>query len=146
MKTDQIVMCVVALLLGMLLANMLKSVCGCKVVEGQSSGFKLYDELPPISPDDRKAVAEGGTAAARGDTVLEQLCPDLPPAPIPNHFKENLQNLEKYCIKQETAGRDGSAHATSMCKADKGSHKYITQMCASERARATSRLAMLTGG
>jgi hypothetical protein len=34
MKTDQIVMCVVALLLGMLLANMLKNVCGCKVVEG----------------------------------------------------------------------------------------------------------------
>jgi len=35
MKTDQIVMYGVALLLGMLLANMLKSVCGCKVVEGQ---------------------------------------------------------------------------------------------------------------
>ena len=36
MGTDQIIMCVVALLLGMLLANMLKSVCGCKnVVEGQ---------------------------------------------------------------------------------------------------------------
>jgi len=34
MKTDQIVMCVVALLLGMLLANMLQNVCGCKVVEG----------------------------------------------------------------------------------------------------------------
>ena len=27
-------MCIVALVLGMLLANMLKSVCGCKVVEG----------------------------------------------------------------------------------------------------------------
>ena len=35
MKTEQILMCVVALILGMLLANMLKSVCGCKVVEGQ---------------------------------------------------------------------------------------------------------------
>lgn len=34
MKTDQIVMLFVALLLGMLLANMLKSVCGCKVMEG----------------------------------------------------------------------------------------------------------------
>ena len=34
MKTEQIVMCVVFLLLGMLLANMLKYVCGCKVVEG----------------------------------------------------------------------------------------------------------------
>ena len=36
MKTEQILMCVVALVLGMLLANMLKSVSGCKVVEGQS--------------------------------------------------------------------------------------------------------------
>lgn len=35
MKTETIVMCVVALILGMLLANMLKSVCGCKTVEGQ---------------------------------------------------------------------------------------------------------------
>ena len=34
MKTETIVMCVVALLIGMLLANMLKNVCGCKTVEG----------------------------------------------------------------------------------------------------------------
>ena len=36
MNTETIVYCVVALLLGMLLANMLKNVCGCKVVEGQA--------------------------------------------------------------------------------------------------------------
>ena len=41
MNSQTIVMCVVALLLGMLLANMLKSVCGCKVVEGQP--FCVYD-------------------------------------------------------------------------------------------------------
>jgi hypothetical protein len=35
MGTDQIMYCIVALLLGMLLANMLKNVCGCNVVEGQ---------------------------------------------------------------------------------------------------------------
>ena len=36
MDSKTIVMCVVALLLGMLMANMLKDVCGCKnVVEGQ---------------------------------------------------------------------------------------------------------------
>jgi len=38
MNTEQILMCVVALILGMLLANMLKSVCGCKVVEGKAPG------------------------------------------------------------------------------------------------------------
>jgi hypothetical protein len=37
MNSETIVMCVVALILGMLLAHMLKSVCGCnKVVEGLS--------------------------------------------------------------------------------------------------------------
>ena len=34
MKTDQIIICVVALLFGMLLANMLKNIWECKVVEG----------------------------------------------------------------------------------------------------------------
>jgi len=34
MNTEQIMCCVVALILGMLMANMFKSVCGCKVVEG----------------------------------------------------------------------------------------------------------------
>jgi len=34
MDTKTIVMCVVALILGMLMANMLKNVCGCKSVEG----------------------------------------------------------------------------------------------------------------
>ena len=35
MNSETIVMCVVALILGMLLAHMLKDVCGCKkVVEG----------------------------------------------------------------------------------------------------------------
>ena len=38
MNSQNIVMCVVALILGMLLANMLKSVCGCKVVEGAENG------------------------------------------------------------------------------------------------------------
>jgi hypothetical protein len=42
MGTDQIMYCVVALILGMLLANMLKNVCGCKkVVEGGLSGKAL---------------------------------------------------------------------------------------------------------
>jgi len=35
MGTDQIMYCIVALILGMLLANMLKNVCGCKTVEGK---------------------------------------------------------------------------------------------------------------
>ena len=44
MNSQTIVMCVVLFLLGMLLANMLKSVCGCKVVEGQAS--KVFRPRP----------------------------------------------------------------------------------------------------
>ena len=41
MNSETIVMCVVALILGMLMANMLKSVCGCNVVEGSSDSDRL---------------------------------------------------------------------------------------------------------
>ena len=40
MNSETIVMCVVALLLGMLLANMIKSVCGCKTI---TEGFSAED-------------------------------------------------------------------------------------------------------
>jgi hypothetical protein len=48
MGTDQIMYCVVALILGMLLANMLKNVCGCKtVVEGALDWGALGGALEP---------------------------------------------------------------------------------------------------
>jgi hypothetical protein len=60
MGTDQIMYCVVALVLGMLLANMLKNVCGCKkVVEGVEVGgapCKSMDDMIaegcPVSTED----------------------------------------------------------------------------------------------
>ena len=64
MNTESIVMCVVALILGMLMANMLKNVCGCKVVEGQISiecpdldqvcpigGEIQQEEIQKVNPD-----------------------------------------------------------------------------------------------
>jgi hypothetical protein len=53
MNTENIVMCVVALLLGMLLANMLKNVCGCKVVEGLGC-----TDAPPFRDDQGTYVGE----------------------------------------------------------------------------------------
>lgn len=45
MNSETVVYCVVALILGMLLAHMLKSVCGCnKVVEGAAEGYETSDE------------------------------------------------------------------------------------------------------
>ena len=52
MNSETIVMCVVALLLGMLMANMLKNVCGCnKVVEGQPVPPGLFEceDIPDIN-------------------------------------------------------------------------------------------------
>ena len=46
MKTETIVMCVVALILGMLMFHMLKNVCGCKNVEGAES--KTIDTLEQL--------------------------------------------------------------------------------------------------
>jgi hypothetical protein len=48
MDTKTIVMCVVALLLGMLLSDMLKNVCGCKVVEGQHY-YRTASTPPPTT-------------------------------------------------------------------------------------------------
>jgi len=59
MKTETIVMCVVLFLLGMLLANILKSVCGCRdVVEGNT---------PPPCLDCSKLI----------DTKMNPTCGDL---------------------------------------------------------------------
>ena len=50
MGSEQILLYVVALILGMLLANMLKGVCGCKVVEGQRTDTMQSDYEEISSP------------------------------------------------------------------------------------------------
>ena len=51
METKTIVMCVVALLLGILMADMLQNVCGCKdIVEGQGSSAARTHPDPSPSP------------------------------------------------------------------------------------------------
>ena len=47
MNSETIVMCVVALILGMLMANMLNNVCGCKTVEGQGNEVGCCIAAPP---------------------------------------------------------------------------------------------------
>lgn len=61
MKTEQIIMCVVALLLGMLVANMLTNVCGCKTtVEGL-----LFNEMP-VDESINTAVGSGNRDTSFG--------------------------------------------------------------------------------
>ena len=52
MDTKTIVMCVVALLLGMLLFRMLKDVCGCKTVEGNGDEVGCCIAAPPCPGQD----------------------------------------------------------------------------------------------
>ena len=56
MNSQTIVMCVVAFLIGMLLAHMLKDVCGCnKVVEGAAAPrLPAGYWLPPVQPSVEK--------------------------------------------------------------------------------------------
>ena len=56
MNYEQILMYVVALILGMLFANMLKDLYGCKLVEGQS-GVYIPPECADAPPDSDLADA-----------------------------------------------------------------------------------------
>jgi hypothetical protein len=84
MKTDQIICCVVALILGMLLANMLKNVCGCKVVEGQAAHHCGSSGRPTAQ------MPDAGCFGQDGDWVWckgENECPDINDLPFrhPDH-------------------------------------------------------------
>ena len=48
MNSKTIVMCAVASILGMLMANMLKNVCGCKTVEGQDDTVDCTEHFQEI--------------------------------------------------------------------------------------------------
>ena len=74
MGTDQIMYCIVALILGMLLANMLKNVCGCKVVEGLSPSPAFDRFLRAASRQLRRQTRSGAAqrAGGRAGSLAEQ--------------------------------------------------------------------------
>ena len=80
MNTENIVMCVVALLLGMLLANMLKNVCGCKnIVEGQElTGEALLEAqvAAAVEAAETEEVEEAEAAAAAGAAARASVAGD----------------------------------------------------------------------
>jgi hypothetical protein len=48
---DKWIMCIVALILGMLMYHMLKSVCGCKTVEGSWAGAWSHISKSPAGSE-----------------------------------------------------------------------------------------------
>ena len=69
MKSETI-FCVVALLLGMLLANMFQNVCGCKNIEGSG----VFDESPGLVP--------GSTPPTQPPVPDCPACPPVEPVPV----------------------------------------------------------------
>ena len=69
MNNQTIVCFIVALLLGMLLAHMLKNVCGCKVVEGSITYDDLYALDPTAMTSEYTPDTIAGWAAATKSTV-----------------------------------------------------------------------------
>lgn len=73
MNNQTIVCCVVALLLGMLLANMLKSVCGCKLTEGQDGpphGKGTNHPEAAMTPAERQQAQAEAAAEADSDAAV----------------------------------------------------------------------------
>tara|TARA_B100000900_G_scaffold413093_1_gene436272 strand:+ start:1068 stop:1376 length:309 start_codon:yes stop_codon:yes gene_type:complete len=78
MNNQTIVCCVVALLLGMLLANMLKNVCGCKLVEGLNNNNNANSGLNNNNNDDpglglAAAISGSAECAQKYETCKEFL-------------------------------------------------------------------------
>lgn len=96
MNPETIVYCVVALLLGMLLAHMLKDVCGCKVVEG-SDGSGGNDSVPAPARCDPNASPPQHCPGpmdcpACSPSPCTSPCPKPPPLEngrLPNPCKKN---------------------------------------------------------
>ena len=64
MKTEQILMCLFALILGMLIANMLKDVCGCNILEGQNP-----PSVPYLKTEASKAKERAKKAVDRANVL-----------------------------------------------------------------------------
>ena len=92
MGTDQIMYCIVALILGMLLANMLESVCGCKVVEGHKGPA---GEMMGLMADHVTAAADEVEAAAgdwKKDAVWDPVQKEYVAKPDPVDCVEEIKS------------------------------------------------------
>ena len=125
MNNQIIVCCVLALLLGMLLANMLKNVCGCKLVEGQTPRYTDGTPMYPHSCFGDNIEAATGGGATRTQREENRLTPaqcgrcDLMPQQENNPTDDNIG----YCsmdprgvVKWPNVDEDGYNEGACECK------------------------------
>ena len=97
MDNQTIFFCVIALLLGMLLANMLKNVCGCKLVEGLTCS-----ECPT-------AAMLAGSVGADEEVRARQEC----------YKEDNCYVAGEKCVRDDTEGlallREGTPIPQNPC-------------------------------
>ena len=92
MNTQTIFMCVVALLIGMLVANMLQNVCVCKKVEG--FGNRNSRSNPPSYPE------EGGGIDR---SFFDDTAPDM-------------SNIDKFVVNNQGSGQENTCGGNAVAK------------------------------
>ena len=98
MGTDQIMYCIVALLLGMLLANMLKNVCGCKTVE-QFDIINLVDDLETDLVEIEPVLGVPLKAMTEQDEHVILRAKTTPPCPGDESSRTEVSDCSKVQIK-----------------------------------------------
>ena len=134
MGTDQIMYCIVALILGMLMYHMLKGVCGCKTVEGAVTTSSYGDACSTIddpaenqtclnnrqlandAQDAAMADTNTTTKFTRAGTFLDRVTQGSPfsktgrtPPCLDYGKSEKLDGLGPGCTPGGTGGTDGRA-------------------------------------
>ena len=123
MNSETIVYCVVSFLIGMLLAHMLKDVCGCnKVVEGSDEGSdkgspnkNLLNQICPYCVI-RKRGNNDIVGRGKGESKMDCLFPDNL---SPGEYNE--------CVKDPDETTYGDVDTKMPCQrlSDKGSECYV---------------------
>ena len=105
MNSETIGMCVIALLLGMLLFNMLKNICGCKVIEGQNNKNKKCNDpryQKPSLGETAERLMYTEACINCSNTVKESNIFIYDP-----DYKEKCRALSKSDVNTATCGENG---------------------------------------
>jgi len=149
MKTDQIIMCVVALFLGMLLANMLTNVCGCNIVEGQTGTGLTRGWKTGVGPcdhygddedaktkclDDIKQYGQELTAAERALRVGHERAAD-------RKSQENQAAIERKDRERAAKAAKAAEAAAAVEKAAEEERERLACLAAADEAAEVARAA-----